>query len=383
MNAPTDFQAVAPNDLIRARIAVSIAFLLLGFGVGIWAAHIPVVQERLGLTPAILGLALFILAAGSLLSMPVIGWLIGHHGSRIATAIVMVCFVAATPLPVLADSLTLFFLALFLFGIVLGSLDVAANVQAAEVELARRRPTMSSFHGFFSVGAAAGAILSGVIIDQGWGDGSGATTLCVLLLGVAAMAAANLYPSERPIAGGPRFALPSRRVVLIGVLTFLCFASEGAVTDWSALYLTDVKGADPGTAFQGYAAFAGAMAVCRLFGDPIVARLGQKIILAVGGALIALGMAVAIASPWLLGSAVGFGLVGVGAANVVPVLFSAAARIPPSGASVAAATTMGYSGFLIMPVILGFVGERFGLTVSLVIVLLMGAAIAVLAVRRA
>ena len=149
MNAPTDFQAVAPNDLIRARIAVSIAFLLLGFGVGIWAAHIPAVQERLGLTPAILGLALFILAAGSLLSMPVIGWLIGHYGSRIATAIVMVGFVAATPLPVLANSLTLFFLALFLFGIFLGSLDVAANVQAAEVELARRRPTMSSFHGFF------------------------------------------------------------------------------------------------------------------------------------------------------------------------------------------------------------------------------------------
>ena len=97
------------------------------------------------------------------------------------------------------------------------------------------------------------------------------------------MAAANLYPSERPLAGGPRFALPNRRVVLIGVLTFLCFASEGAVTDWSALYLTDVKGADPGTAFQGYAAFASAMALCRLFGDPIVARLGQKIILAVGG----------------------------------------------------------------------------------------------------
>jgi fucose permease len=262
----------------------------------------------------------------------------------------------------------------------MGGLDVVANVQAAEVEAARAKPTMSSFHGFYSVGALAGALIGALVIANGWGDGTGAATACIVLLALAAMAAGNLLPSERPLAGAPRFALPNRAVLGLGMLAFLCFAIEGAVTDWSALFLTSVKAATPVTAAIGYSAYALAMAGFRLFGDGIVARLGPKTTVVGGGALTALGLAIALAAPWPAVGAVGFGLVGLGAANIVPVVFSAGARTPgvPSGIGVSAVATLGYSGFLIAPPVLGFVADAYGLAAAMAVVLVMSLAMGVL-----
>jgi hypothetical protein len=152
------------------------------------------------------------------------------------------------------------------------------------------------------------------------------------------------------------------------------------VTDWSALYLTSVKGAAPAAAAAGFALFSLAMAACRLTGDAIVARLGGGTVLIGGGLLIALGLGVALASPWPLVGALGFGILGIGAANIVPVLFSRAARTPGVEPSlgVAAVATLGYSGFLATPPALGLVADAHGLSASLGIVLLMGIAIAVM-----
>jgi MFS family permease len=368
----------------RARVSVSIAFLLLGAGPGLWAVHIPVVQERLGLNPAVLGLALLVMAGGAVLAMPIMGWAVGHVGSRIPTAAGMMLYMAAIPLPILADSIPFFFFALFLFGLLMGGLDVVGNVQAAEVEALRGKPTMSSFHAFYSIGGLGGALVGALLIGNGWGDGRGAAGVCVILLALGAMAAGNLLPSERPIEGAPRFALPSRAVLGLGLLAFLCFAIEGAVTDWSALFLTNVKVATPETAALGYAAYAFAMAALRLFGDPVVHRLGPKSITVGGSLLCVVGLGIALASPWPLVSALGFGLVGLGAANIVPVMFSAGANTPgvASGVGVSAVATMGYSGFLVFPPILGFAADLFGLSAAIGIVLVMSVAMAWLGLRQ-
>ncbi len=278
----------------------------------------------------------------------------------------------------------LFFVAAFFFGLTMGSLDVLANVQASEVETLRGRPTMSSFHGFYSVGGLAGAIVGAFIIANGFGDGTGAAAAGAVLLILAAAAVRSLLPGRKAHEDAPRFALPNRAVLGLGILAFLCFAIEGAVTDWSALFLTTVRRTTPEMAAIAYAAYAFAMAAVRLFGDPIVARLGGKVLVVGGGLLVAVGLLVALIAPWPVVGAAGFGLVGIGAANIVPILFSAAARTPgvPSGVGVSAVATLGYSGFLVAPPILGFAANQYGLSAALALVLVMGAAMTWLGGRQ-
>ena len=384
MNASPEFLASRPVDLLRARIAVSIAFFLAGTGTGLWAVHIPLVRERLGIDSAMLGFALFAMAVGSVLTMPLTGWSLGRFGSRLPTAVLTFAFVVVTPLLISAGSVPILFLACALFGASLGGLDVAMNTQASEIETARGRPIMSSFHGFFSVGGLVGALLGGAIIAVGWGDGSGAAIAALAFLVFAVYSARHLLPSERPISVGPRFALPSRAVIGLGMIAFLSFAIEGAIADWSALYLSTVKQATAAAAATGFAMFSCAMAGCRLAGDVFVARFGQRLTLTLGGGLITLGLAIAILAPWALVGGLGFALVGIGAANIVPVIFSAGPRVPgvAPGMAVATIATLGYSGFLVAPPLIGVVAKAYGLSSGLWLVALGGLIVAAVAALR-
>ncbi|MCP4382643.1 MAG: MFS transporter [Hyphomicrobiales bacterium] len=380
----TPQRLLAAPALFRARAAISIAFLLMGFGSGLWAGHIPVIQERLAIDLGVIGMALLTMAIGAMVSMPLSGWIVGHVGSRRATAISMLAYVVIVPLPLVAGTVPLFIVAAFLFGFSLGAFDVAANVQASEIETARDRPTMSSFHGFYAIGAMTGAWIAGYLILFGWGDGTGAVGVCIILAAIGVCAALNFYPSGSTPGEGPRFALPNRFLLALGAICFFGYAIEGALQDWSALFLTDVRGQTPAEATIGPTVFFLAMAAFRLFGDPIVARLGPRLVLGGGGLTCAAGLLVAIALPSPLASILGFGLVGMGVANVVPVLFSIGARAPgvPPGVGVAAIATIGYLGFLSAPPILGFIADGYGLTISLIVVLVMGLALAFLGYTR-
>lgn len=380
----TPQRLLAAPDLFRARAAISVAFLLMGFGVGLWAGHIPVIQEKLDIDLGVIGLALLTMAVGAMVSMPLSGWIVGHVGSRRPTTIAMLAYMVIVPLPLLAGIVPVLFIGTFFFGFTLGAFDVVANVQASEIETARERPTMSSFHAFYSIGAMIGAWIAGELISFGWGDGTGAVAVCLVLIVVGGFAAAYFYPSGPTPGEGPRFALPNRFLLALGAICFFGYAIEGAVTDWSALFLTDVRGQTPADATWGLVFFSFAMATFRLFGDPIVARLGPRVVLGGGGLICAAGLLITIAVPSPLVGALGFGLVGVGAANVVPVLFSVGARAPgvPPGVGVAAIATIGYLGFLSAPPILGFIGDGFGLTTSMGLVLVMGLVMAVLGVKR-
>jgi MFS family permease len=355
------------RSIDAARWAISTVFLLNGAGIGLWAAHVPTVQARMGIDTGMLSMVLLTVAGGALLAMPLMGGLTGRWGTRRMVLLSGFAFAAMTPLIMGAPSLPLLFIAAFLFGVSNGALDVAMNANASEVETARGLPTMSSFHGFFSLGGLFGAGLGGLLVGQGLGHGQGALMVGVVTAVVLALSAPRVMGFAATHGAGSHFSLPRGAALGLGLLALLCFAVEGALVDWSALLMQERTGATPASAALGFSAFSIAMAACRFAGDRLIVRFGALRIMVVGGLAMFAGLALAVASTHFVLSAVGFALVGLGAANVVPLLFGAAARIPgmSAGNGVAAVATLGYGGLLLAPPVLGWVAMHSSIMVAL------------------
>lgn len=362
--------------LMPARLAVFVAFFNLGAAVGLWAVFIPVVRDRLGVSEGILGLVLFALAAGALIAMPATGWAIARFGSHAISAVAAVVLPLCAALPILSPTLPLLFMAAFILGAAAGTLDVSMNNEAARIDMTTGRIFMSTFHALYSVGGLVGAGLGALILAISDGAGWYATAALVGMAIVALLVRNWYLPPGPRIVGAGRLRLPSGPVLALGVMAFLCFGLEGAVLDWSALFLASDKGASPSTAAAGYAAFAGSMAVMRFIGDRLVIRFGRVRTLVVGGAVIALGGSLALLASSPILSSAGFGLVGLGAANIVPVLFSAAAGHPRGSGGVAAVSTIGYLGILTWPPVIGLIAEGASLSAALWLIALAGIAIA-------
>jgi fucose permease len=365
---------------------VLIMFFVNGAAMATWVPLIPSVQQKLDLNAGQLGVALLGTAVGAVLSIPSTGWLVGRAGGRKVVTLAAIACCIILPLLPLAPSLPVLTVTLVLFGAALGSMDVAMNIHGAVVEALYRRPLMSTFHGFYSIGGFAGAIISGVLAAAGQAPFNRALWPA-LLLAVAAVVGHRSLPPEQAAATGDRPALRMRvprlswPLAALATMAFCSFLSEGASGDWSAVYLHKTLGVDTAVAATAFAAFSIAMAIGRLSGDWLTRRLGATLLLRGGGALAAVGLTATL----LLGrpgvAIAGFGLVGLGLANVVPTLFSAAGRstaIPPriAIASVAAA---GYTGMLAGPPLIGFAAQAFTLTRALGAVVVCCAVIAVLA----
>lgn len=360
-------QVPSPPAIGRAQhFATRIAFFISGFGFAAWAPIVPYAKLRTGLGEGELGLLLLCLGLGSLLTMPLTGALAGRFGCRAVIVVATLVLVAVLPLLATLASPWALALALFFFGGSIGTIDVAMNIQAVAIEKARARSLMPEFHGLFSLGTMLGAI--GVSQMLAWlGDprialGCVAGIVLLMIAGVGRW----LLP-ERAAPGTPLFVLPRGGVVLIGVLCFIVFMLEGAILDWSALFLTEHKGLAPERGGLGYAGFAVAMTVIRLSGEGIVRRLGSLRVMILGALCCTAGFWLAVASSSALGSIIGFTLAGIGAANIGPVLFSfaGAQRQMPAPAAIAAITTMGYAGILAGPAAIGLVAELIGLSAAL------------------
>ncbi|VXC44710.1 MFS transporter [Massilia sp. 9I] len=366
------------HSLAAARWSISTVFLLNGAGIGLWAAHIPVVQARAGIDTATLSMVLLTIAAGALLAMPLMGGFTARWGTRRMTLWSGFLFAQMLALIMNVSELHLLFAAAFAFGVSNGALDVAMNANASEVETARGVPTMSSFHGFFSLGGLLGAALGGVILQQGWGDGQGALAMGILTAIVLAVAAPRVMAFAPTHEAGSHFQLPRGAALSLGLLALLCFAVEGALVDWSALLMQERTGAEPAKAALAYSAFSVAMAVCRFAGDRLILRFGALRVMVLGGLAMFAGLATAVLSTHFLLSAAGFALIGIGAANVVPLLFGAASRIPgmSAGAGVAAVATLGYGGLLLAPPVLGYIASQASVMVALGMLSLSGLVIA-------
>lgn len=356
-----------PRSIDAARWAISTVFLLNGAGIGLWAAHVPTVQARMGIDTGMLSMVLLTVAAGALLAMPLMGGLTGRWGTRRMVLLSGFAFAAMTPLIMGAPSLPLLFIAAFLFGVSNGALDVAMNANASEVETARGLPTMSSFHGFFSLGGLFGAGIGGLLVGQGLGHGQGALMVGVVTAVVLALSAPRVMGFAATHGAGSHFSLPRGAALSLGLLALLCFAVEGALVDWSALLMQERTRATPASAALGFSAFSIAMAACRFAGDRLIVRFGALRIMVIGGLAMFAGLALAVASTHFVLSAVGFALVGLGAANVVPLLIGAAGRIPgmSAGNGVAAVATLGYGGLLLAPPVLGWVAMHSSIMVAL------------------
>ena len=373
----THVTTASPRSVEAGRWAISTVFLLNGAGIGLWAAHVPTVQARMGIDTGMLSLVLLTIAGGALMAMPLMGGLTGRFGTRRMVLLSGFAFALMTAVIMGMPSLPLLFVAAFLFGVSNGALDVAMNANASEVETARGVPTMSSFHGFFSLGGLFGASLGGVLVGQGLGHGEGALMVAVASAVVLALTAPRVLGFAAH-ASGSHFMLPRGAALGLGLLALLCFAVEGALVDWSALLLEERTGASPASAALGYSAFSIAMAACRFAGDRIILRVGAMRVMVIGGLAMFAGLALAVLSTNFVMSSCGFALVGLGAANVVPLLFGAAARIPGMhpGAGVAAVATLGYGGLLLAPPVLGWVAVHSSVMVALGALSLSGIVIA-------
>lgn len=310
-------------------------------------------------------------------AMPVSGLLTSRFGSRRTTTFSALAFAAVTPILVASSGVAALFAAALAFGAMNGAVDVAMNANAAEVERARGKPTMSSFHAFFSLGGMAGAALGGLLIGQGLGGGRGATMTSALSSIALLVAAPRLLSSDSDSGEVHHIALP-RGAWALGFLALLCMAVEGALVDWSALLLRERTGIAPASAATGYSAFSIAMAACRFAGDRLVFKFGAERVMILGGLSIFVGLSVAVLGSRYAEVAAGFALIGLGAANVVPLILGAAARIPgmSAGAGVATAATVGYAGFLLGPPVIGWVTSLSSVATALGFLSLAGLTIA-------
>jgi MFS family permease len=369
-----------------ARCATSLLFLANGLGIGAWAAAIPLLQRRLQLSTGRLSLVLLAFAAGAVVAMPLAGLLGARLGTRRASLGAGLVFTASLLLPQWAATLPALAAVGFLLGAGNGALDVAMNAHASQVEADWGAAIMSSFHAAFSFGGLAGAALAGWLARGLPGAELGLSLALPAWLALALVLAAwpglgpgaPVAPPEAP--AGPGRARLDRAMLALCAMALLCMLVEGAMADWSAVYLASLG--DVARAAGGYAAFSLAMAVARLTGDRFVRWLGGGRVIQVGGWLAALGLALAALAPGQTLALPGFALVGIGLANVVPAVFSRAARQAPAASmGIAMAASAGYAGFLSGPPAMGLVIAWVGLRAAMAGLALAALAVALLGWR--
>lgn len=379
--------AQVPRPMGRARVATSLLFLVDGMTFGTWAALIPAFQAKHALSEGRLSWVLLALVVGALISMPLAGRLVARWGSHRVGFAAGIGFPCMLPVLALAPNFWTLLGAGVLFGAWKGALDVSVNAQGITVEKAAARPIFSSFQAYWSVGGLTAAFLLTVAMNHGWGAMTLMHVLAVGFVGMTLATWGGLLPdaAARVAHEGRRgFRRPGGPLILLGGLAFLGLFSEGVLLDWSAVYARTVVEVPVSTAPMAFAAFALCMAGGRFVGDALVARFGPEGVLRISGVLMTAGIAVAVFFPVWPAVLAGFATVGLGIANLVPVIFGAAGRTKTAGGAgpaIAAVTTMGYFGFLSGPPVVGFIAAHASLPVAFGLVVVFGVILATLGVR--
>jgi MFS family permease len=358
-----------PLDPVMARdgrIAISAFFLLNGAILGSWAPQIPLLLPRHGITEGVLGLLILGMGVGAMAAMFLSGRLLARYGSRAMVRGTAVCCALALPAAVLAPGVATLAIAMAAMGASVAMMDVATNANAFELEQATGRAILSSTHGFWSVGGFLGGALGGPGIAA-LGGGGHALVVSVISLGVVALgwsrlAGAPVTPDVAAEGTGPGLWRQGWTIYLIGVMALFSFVPESAVLDWSALYLSSDH--DAGVAVSGlaFALFSACMAAMRFCGDAVRNRVGAVPLLRASGGIAAIGMTLVALAPSTAFALAGFALTGIGLANLVPLLFSAAGRHGGAnpGAAIAAVSFIGYGGMLVAPSLIGVTAEQVG-----------------------
>lgn len=369
------------KSIYPARLAVKVIFFLNGFAHANYYSRLPRLQEIYGLSDGTLGVVLLSTAIGAFLAMPFTGWLVMRHGSRRVGLFSVYMYCGLVPfIPLFPSSLPFLLTVFFLLGVSAGMLDVSMNAQAVMIEQKWGKPIMTSFHAFFSVGMMIGA-LTGSLFTEINADlpthFAAITVLNVIVITIARFFILHDKPEKK--VEGPAFTVPNAAMAGIGVIAFCSMLGEGAMADWSTIYMENFAHAAPSISPWGLAAFALAMTAGRIFGDAARIKFGDRKLMGVCGIISSLGLILAILIPHPIAVISGFFIVGIGLATIVPIAYSIAgnARDLPSSVALSMVTTVGYSGFMIGPPIIGMLADyitlRFALLVVLALFLLMTA----------
>jgi MFS family permease len=376
----------------RARWAVAAMFLANGFVMGAWAPQIPLLMPRHGVTESVLGLLILVLGLGAVSAMLFAGRLISLYGGRRVLSLFSLALIPVLPMVVFSPNLWALALFMAVFGAMAGCMDVAMNSQAVEIERRLHKAIMSSSHGFWSLGGFIGGSAGAWVIAH-WGSEVQSLLTAAVVAAVVLTAMPFLLPEAPTPVVTQTVAAPTRTKLLpkdlhIWLLGFLALASmvpEGAILDWAAIYMQKELGSDVFVSGLGFAFFAGAMAVMRFLGDTVRNRLGAVRTLRLSGWMGAAGMMGGAVAPYDWVVIVSFFIAGLGIANMVPILFSAAGNHPrlPSASAISIVTMVGYCGILVAPSSIGFLAEHAGFRptyagLSLILVL-----VALLAARAA
>lgn len=359
--------ALLPSPGAAPVARVRLIFAMAGIGISVWALTVPFAKIRFHLDDGTLGFMLLAGGLGGTLVMPAAGLAVARWGSRATLSVAAIGVLALMPLLAIAPSTLAFTAILFAYGACFGLLDIAMNAQGAVVERRAGRLLMSGFHGCYSIGTL-GVSLAIILLLRLHLTYPVCSVLAALVMALMLTAARGLIgkSGDTPVAG-QHFAWPNRATIVLGLCCFACFMTEGVATDWSTIYLRFNRGMPLDTAPYGYAAFAVAMTTSRFLGDAIATRLGKPTVMRLGCALAVLGfgLAIFVTTGWV--DVLGFGLVGLGTANIAPLVFSAAARVPGIAAnhSAPAIMALGYAGFLMGPVIIGLLANHLGLGFAL------------------
>ncbi|MCV9927291.1 MFS transporter [Flavobacterium sp. LS1R49] len=366
------------NNIVKAKNATKAMFLVCGLGIASWAPMVPNAKQRLNLDDASLGLLLLMLGCGAITMMPVSGYLGHKYGNRIVILCATLLMATTLPLLLILNTPLTMGIALFIFGASVGTVDVAMNSHGVQVQNLYGKPIMSSLHGLFSIGGLFGSLGLGFLMKLGLEPITAAVSISMLLILIVSSqyrslfdmatekAAIKSFTSEKETKI-KSFSWLKKSVAFLGIMCFVVFLSEGAMLDWSALFLHENRGINQEFAGIGYAMFSIAMATMRLAGDKIVSRFNGKIVIITGSLVAASGLFLAVFTPWTITALFGFILLGLGAANIVPVFLSEAGRlkdISPT-VSIPAITTMGYAGQLAGPALLGLIANLFSLPIAL------------------
>ena len=351
-------------------------FFIGGFGAASWAPLVPLLRERLAIGEDVLGMLLLCIGIGSLLTMPLSGAAAVRFGCRRTLTVAAAAFALLLLVLCQVDNMVLAVVFLLIFGAMMGCIDVVVNIQAVLVEKAAKRRLMSGMHALWSVGGFIGAGLFGI-----WVGSLGLTpfvSTCIaagIMLITLAFFARHLLPFGGE-SGGAMVAIPRGIVAFVGVVACIAFLVEGAIMDWSGVFLTTVRNFDMSLAGTGFTVFSAAMLIMRLLGDVTVQKLGQKNVVLGGSLLAFLGFLLVIFAPSSLLLYAGFFAIGIGSANIVPVFFSLLGKQNdmPISMAVPAVSTLGYLGILMGPAAIGFLSHQtslyaaFGLLAALVAV---------------
>ncbi len=359
----------------RPRMVLASCFFAGGIGIGTWGANLPALGRRTGMDEGQIGLVLLCFAAGAIPAMVRAPRLIARLGAERVAIAAAVLFGLGLASVGLASRMLVAALAATLCGVTFGTLDVAMNSRAAVLEAKATKPLMSSFHAMFSGGtlaaAASYAWLAHLGIDMPISLACAGAVIASLALAAVAWSDGPQpdvpAAAPKPARSSGNAATDRGHVLALGAVAFVIFFAEGAIMDWAAIYLVRVMGAAESTGALGYAIFAGMMLLGRLVGGRAIRSFGPVALFRAGTLTVAVSLGALLMSPSVLPGLLALGLCGLGMANVIPVLFSAAGQLGlrDGGRSMSKVLTLGYAGILVGPAFIGFLAEAASLTASL------------------